>query len=128
MKAEITEEFRQLCLGVVNGTIDVVEEDDHLIGEYTTSELNDIVLNGYPWNDIMTIAKSVLDNGIYLQGHLEGDFYWIHAKTNGTPMSMESSIGCTLSLDCGKWSPQNYFKFPARVALESLRARLDRGV
>ena len=124
MKATITEEFKALCLAVLDDSVDV----KHRVGEpdgYTKAELGGLILYGYPWVSAKAIASSAIESGIVLVGNVDGDFYWVHARTKD---GAGRSIGCTYSMYGKRWSEQNYFKFPARVALESLRTRLDRGI
>ncbi len=123
MKAEITEDFKSLCRAVLNGSV-IPEQRDGEPDGYTISKVGGVSIYGYPWLSAESVAKSVMNSGITLYGYVDGSFYWIHAKSKDN----SKSIGCTYSMNGKKWSEQNYFKFPARVALESLKTRLDMGL
>jgi len=123
VKAEITEDFKSICRAVLNGSV-IPEQREGKLEGYTISNVGEVSLYGYPWLSAESIAKSVMNSGITLYGYVDGSFYWIHARSKDNI----ESIGCTYSINGKKWSEQNCFKFPARVALESLKTRLDRGL
>jgi hypothetical protein len=121
IKPEITEEFRALCESVASGSIVAKQREGEPSG-YTEAVIGEISINGYPWCSAELIAKSAIENGVKLKGIQDTkDFYWMHAMVG------KLSIGCIYSRKGKKWQKSKVFKFPAQVALESLRSRLDRG-
>lgn len=124
MKAEITEEFKVLCLAVIDGSVSP-EKDEDFMSDCQVFKMGGLSIADYPWLSGKELAKDFIEKEIKIRGHLNGDFYWIHAKVDN---QISASLGCTYSMRGRKWSEQNYFKFPARVALESLKTRLDKGL
>ena len=121
-KAELTEEFKSLCEKVVSGDIKAVQREDESAG-WTEVVYGGMTLRGYPWRSAKQQAKNHLGGDISMAGHLERNCYWLHANNY-----KGDSIACVLSMNGSAWNESKHFKFPARVALESLRKRLDGGV
>lgn len=124
MKVEITEEFKALCLAVIDGSVSPEKEED-LMSDSQAFKMGGLSIYDYPWLSGKQLAQDFIEKEIKIHGYLDGDFYWVHAKVDN---QINASLGCTYSISGKKWSKQNYFKFPARVALESLKTRLDRGL
>lgn len=121
-KAELTEEFKLLCKKVISGEIEAVQCEGEPSG-YTEAVYDGMAVYGFPWCDAKQQAENHLKSDISIKGYLDGDMYWLHAND-----CKGRSIACTHSWKGSAWNESKYFKFPARVALESLRKRLDGGV
>jgi len=121
-KTELTEEFKSLCEKVISGELVAVQCEGESEG-WTEVVYDGMVLDGYPWCEAKQQAENILSGDISLKGHLDGAVYWIHANDH-----RGVSIGCVYSWKGSAWTESKYFKFPARVALESLRKRLGGGV
>ena len=121
-KAELTEEFKLLCKKVISGEIEAVQREGEPVG-WTEVVYGGMTLRGYPWCNAKQQAENHLSGDISIRGYLDGDMYWIHANN-----CEDMSIACTHSWKGSAWNESKYFKLPARVALESLRKRLDGGV
>ena len=121
-KAELTEEFKAFCEKVISGEIETVQREGESAG-WTEAVYDGMTLRGYPWRSAKQQAKNHLSGDISIKGYLERNCYWLHANNH-----KGDSIACVPSMNGEPWNESKYFKFPARVALESLRKRLDGGV
>ena len=121
-KAELTEEFKLLCKKVISGEIKAVQCEGEPSG-CTEADYDGMTVYGFPWCSAKQQAENCLSGDISIKGYLDGDMYWLHANN-----CKDMPIACVHSWKGSAWDKPRYFKFPARVALESLRKRLDGGV
>lgn len=115
----LTDDMNALCNAIIAGEAKP-DIDEFGYEQYT---MGGAYLSATSWHSALDAAKETLQSKPSFIGYQNTNgFYWIHATIDG-----RKSIGCTYSLNGKSWYKQRNFKFPARVALEDLRARLDRG-
>jgi hypothetical protein len=119
---ELTEEYKALINGVVDGIVIPTQREDEPDG-YLIAENGKLSFYVYPWTNAADEAKAQLENPISIALSIE--------ETNFVWRRIKSSTGYTIQSDLsyrgGAYSP-SYYKPRARVALEALRNRLDKGV
>ena len=119
-KHELTEEFKALINGVVDGSIEAIHREDEPEG-WTEATLGQVKHFFYPWLS-PEMVQSALDKPVVITQEIDGAFTWRRAVVDGhTTESIFSFYG-------NPYQKPVAFKYRSQVALDSLRKRLDRGM
>lgn len=119
---ELTEEYKALINGVVDGSIEAVRREGEIKG-YTEARLGSTSEFFYPCRTPKEMHQS-LNKPVSINLELDKDGIFAWRKVFAGDKIIESNHSNRLKAYS---KPRNY-KYRARVALEALRARLDKGV
>lgn len=118
---ELTDEYKALLNGVIDGSIPLVQCKDEPNG-YTEARANGCYVENYPWDD-NSINEKILSSDVSVRLEINYDgFVWINFYSGDEPIE---SIKFT---PYSTYRKPKHVKYRARVALEALKNRLDKGV
>lgn len=121
-KHELTDEYKTLLRGVIDGSTPMVQCEGEREG-YADAHLGNCVFHGYPWESHEQTASDNLNGDINVTCQVDdGKWVWRNALSDGQSIEAKSSF------KSGAYTTPRHFKYRARVALEALRNRLDKGV
>lgn len=118
---ELTDEYKALLSGVIDGSIPLVQREDEPDG-HTEALANGCYVQNYPWDD-NSINEKILSSDVSVRLKIDyNDFVWRNFYSGDKPI--ESKFCTTISI----YGKPKHVKYRARVALEALKNRLDKGV
>lgn len=119
---ELTEEYKALINGVVDGSIEAVQFEGYPDG-YTKAALGSASEFFHPWRTPKEMHQR-LNKPVSINLELDKDGILTWRKVFAGDEIIESNHSYRFKAYS---NPRNY-KYRSRVALEALRARLDKGV